>query len=91
MHLYTRSKQVWKAQNKKIFPNCGFGDLALIINTTICGDWAGLRDSSGNAYPDIDKNGGWSSQNVCNKFANDPKNDYNNAYWLINSIKVFTN
>jgi len=53
----------WKAQNKKTFPNCGYGDLAL-INTIICRDWVGLRDSSGNTYPD--KNNVWSSKNVCN-------------------------
>lgn len=79
----------WKAQNKKVFPNCVFGDLALIINTTLCGDWAALRDSNGSPYdPYVSQ---WSSKNVCNSIAGDTKNDYGDAYWLINSIKVLTN
>lgn len=50
-----------------------FKDLRMIINTTLCGDWAGAvyKGVSGNCSKDM-------------KTA-----DLSNAYWLINSIKVY--
>jgi len=55
-----------------------FKDMEIIINTTLCGDWAG------NDYPGgLDK---------CREYVRDTKNNTNfrDAYFLIRSVKVFT-
>lgn len=56
-----------------------FKDLTLILNTTICGEWAG------NAF----KNGTDTGLEACEAFSVDRKNFYNDAYWQINYVKVF--
>lgn len=52
-----------------------FKDNFIVINTTLCGDWAG------NVF-----NGGMGK---CREFISDPNNDFSKAYWLINYVKVF--
>ncbi len=53
-----------------------FKNLKIIVNTTLCGDWAG---------PWFDKGGAAG----CNAFVADKANLFKEAYWLINSVKVF--
>ena len=59
-----------------------FKDLRLIINTTLCGDWAG------NQY--VDENNpslrGW---DVCKEAIKSTYYKMEDAYWLINWIKIF--
>ncbi|KAK7952199.1 endo-1 3(4)-beta-glucanase [Apiospora aurea] len=61
-----------------------FKDHQLVFNTAFCGDWAGKQEV-------------WSQDPVCSKLAptceeyvsNNP-DAFKNAYWLINSVKVFS-
>lgn len=57
-----------------------FQNLRLVINTTICGEWAG------NTF----KNGKNNGKYACEAFSVDPNNRYEDAYWYINYIKVFS-
>jgi len=67
----------WKVdpKNKLVFTPCPniFWNMQLTLNTTLCGDWAG------NVFP-----GG---MNACLDYID--KNDLPEAYWIINSVKVF--
>ncbi len=58
----------------KTCPNA-FKNHKLIINTNLCGKWAN------NDFPN--------KANDCLAYVNDPNNDFSQAYWLINYIKVF--
>ena len=71
------SFKVCKANDQGEF----FENLQLIINTTLCGQWAG------NSFIKGDKE----SWKKCNEYvANAANNDkFKDAYWSINSIKVF--
>lgn len=62
-----------------------FKNLMLVINTTICGEWAG---SVFGGPPTSDQQ---TLDNVqsCNAFAVDPQNTYDDAFWYINYIKLF--
>jgi len=57
-----------------------FKNLKLIINTTLCGDWAG------NTYDDGNGNKGMVQ---CNLAIRDARYKMDEAYWVINYIKVF--
>lgn len=74
----------WQTQkdNKIQFNACPnhFKNLVLIINTTLCGDWAG------SVYDPNDKN---NSQKECQGYATDPNVNITNGYWLINYFKIY--
>lgn len=63
-----------------------FKDLTLIVNTTICGEWAGNAFKS-----DTDSITTTPSERLlaCEAFSVDKKNFYNDAFWYINYVKVF--
>ena len=54
-----------------------FKNQNLVINTTLCGDWAGK------IFTDA-------KYKTCPEMVADPTNTYSEAYWLINYVKVFT-
>ncbi|KAG5743596.1 hypothetical protein H9Q70_013688 [Fusarium xylarioides] len=59
-----------------------FKENNIVFDTTFCGDWAGSSDVWG-------KNPETSSLGDCKDYvANNPA-DFKNAYWLVNSIKVY--
>ncbi|KAG9505681.1 hypothetical protein J7337_002653 [Fusarium musae] len=59
-----------------------FKENNIVFDTTFCGDWAGSPDVWG-------KNPETSSLGDCEDYvANNPA-DFKNAYWLVNSIKVY--
>ncbi|KAF5650416.1 mixed-linked glucanase precursor MLG1 [Fusarium sp. NRRL 52700] len=59
-----------------------FKENNIVFDTTFCGDWAGSPDVWGN-------NPETSSLGDCEDYvANNPA-DFKNAYWLVNSIKVY--
>ncbi|KNA97018.1 endo-1,3(4)-beta-glucanase [Fusarium oxysporum f. sp. lycopersici 4287] len=59
-----------------------FKENNIVFDTTFCGDWAGSPDVWG-------KNPETSSLGDCKDYvANNPA-DFKNAYWLVNSIKVY--
>jgi hypothetical protein len=59
-----------------------FKENNIVFDTTFCGDWAGSPDVWG-------KNPETSSLGDCENYvANNPA-DFKNAYWLVNSIKVY--
>ena len=62
----------------KYFKACPgtFNNLNIIINTALCGDWA---------TPDF-QNKGWGD---CPNYVRNPANRFDNAYWLINSLKIY--
>lgn len=58
-----------------------FKNLQLVVNTTLCGEWAGNKFISGD-----------NSWTKCNQYVTDPANSselLKDSYWTINSIKVF--
>lgn len=59
-------------------PSNFFSDLQIIINLTFCGDWAGATFSQ--QCP---------NRGDCNSFVKYQPQAFTEAYWLINSIKVF--
>ena len=65
----------WPSTNRVAFNHCPgqFKSMQMILNTTLCGDWAS------NTYP-----GG---ANACNAMAK--SGDLSKAYWSIDYIKVF--
>ena len=76
----------WITSNPKNtvrFKSCPkhFKDLALIINTTLCGDWAGRVF---NPAVDMEK-----SKSDCVGYMNDKSVELSEAYWVINSLKTF--
>ena len=60
-----------------------FKDLKIIINTTLCGQWAG------NVFPSINGIPPGGGMNSCLGYLSDKNAKLDKAYWLINSIKVF--
>lgn len=71
----------WPTDNVVKFKQCSghFKELQVIINTTLCGDWAG------GAFPCKDDN-----KNKCCKGAVDDKSyKMEEAYWIINYLKIF--
>jgi hypothetical protein len=57
-----------------------FKNLMLVLNTTICGEFAGSTF----------KNGSDTGLDACEAFSVDPDNTYSDAFWYINYIKIFT-
>ena len=78
----TPSKWTTDTNKPIVFKECPyhFKNLMLVVNTTICGEWAG------NSFKDGDRKG----MNACRAFSVDRKNNYADAYWYINYIKVFS-
>ncbi len=67
----------WPAPYAKFKPcYAAFRDLEIIINTTLCGDWA-ASDFSNKGLGN------------CGDFVADPSNNFADAYWLINSVRVY--
>jgi hypothetical protein len=65
-----------------------FKDLALIINTTLCGDWAGrVFDPIAADHPTDDNI--QKSMKDCIGYMFDQSVDLSEAYWVINSLKIF--
>lgn len=58
-------------------PASMFKKLQMILNTTICGDWAG------GVLPDADQG----CPQSCSAYVQDPSN-FDQAYWEVNYIKV---
>jgi hypothetical protein len=79
----------WTTQHSFVtFDACPghFKDLTLVLNTTICGEWAG------NSFKSVtDSITTTTSERLlaCEAFSVDRKNFYNDAYWYINYVKVF--
>jgi len=70
----------WPATNCTKFNPCPgqFANMQMVINTTLCGQWAGDRYKGA---------GGGSGKDACNAFIKDA--DLTNAYWSIDYVKVF--
>lgn len=60
-----------------------FKENNIVFTNTFCGDWAGSPDVWG-------KNPETSSLGSCNDYVASNPADFKNAYWLINSIKVYS-
>ncbi|KAI5812390.1 beta-1,3-1,4-glucanase [Pyronema omphalodes] len=60
--------------------NQKFNAHKIIINVTFCGDWAGNVWSS---------SGCQSRAATCNDYVNNNPQDFKEAYWLVNSLKVW--
>jgi len=61
-------------------PNVHFEDLAMVINLTYCGDWAGASF-----------NGPCAGLGSCNSFVQNNPGRFTESYWLINYISVYQN
>ncbi|KAF2428273.1 hypothetical protein EJ08DRAFT_699133 [Tothia fuscella] len=59
-----------------------FGKMNLIVNTAFCGNWA--------AADAVWKTGSCASKGQCQDWVAWNPNEFKEAYWLINSIKVFS-
>lgn len=57
-----------------------FKDMSIILDNTFCGQWAGQVWSSGSCA---------SLATTCNDYVANNPSAFKDAYWLINSIKVF--
>ncbi|KAF7870031.1 hypothetical protein EAF04_004815 [Stromatinia cepivora] len=57
-----------------------FKDQSIVFDTTFCGDWAGAVWSSGNCA---------GLAGTCNAFVGQNPGAFQQAYWLINSVKVY--
>ncbi|QSZ33779.1 hypothetical protein DSL72_005351 [Monilinia vaccinii-corymbosi] len=55
----------------------------IVLDTTFCGDWAGQVWSSGGCAAST-------QAATCNAYVAANPAAFNNAYWIVNSIKVFT-
>ncbi|ESZ93101.1 hypothetical protein SBOR_6531 [Sclerotinia borealis F-4128] len=60
-----------------------FSEHSIILDTTFCGDWAGQVWSSGGCAAST-------KAATCNAYVSANPTAFNNAYWIINSIKVFS-
>lgn len=60
-----------------------FKNLAVLINTTLCGEWAGSQYKSSDTPPIIT---GW---DACNGAVADIAFPYNDGSWVINAVKIF--
>lgn len=82
--IQTGSWQTTDPANTIYFDACpgSFANMAVLINTTLCGEWAG------NQYVDsIDKSIiGW---DACKRAVADSRFTYDNGNWIINSVKIF--
>jgi len=82
-HSDSLSTDNWQTQkdNKIQFQPCPnhFKNLVPIINTTLCGDWAG------NVFFPNDPE----SNIKCQGYAQDPNVDITEGYWLINYVKIY--
>lgn len=63
-----------------------FGNHSIIINTDFCGAWAGNVYSQ---YPNCPQNSSLSSLDACVDFVGNNPGYFTDAYWQINSIKVY--
>lgn len=80
----------WNRDNVVSFTPCSgnFKNMQLVLNTTLCGDWAG------EAFPDVVPNSKSPQTNKtnCEIYVKDTKNNKSlqtMAYWIINYVKVF--
>ncbi|KAK0661088.1 putative endo-1 [Lasiodiplodia hormozganensis] len=62
-----------------------FKDHAIIFDITFCGDWAGPTFGRYADCPMTDSNA-WTS---CNNFVSNSPESFKNAYWDVNSMRVF--
>lgn len=80
----------WNVKNKVAFQKCAdgqFRDLKMIINTTLCGTWAGKTFPVDKVDPKYNKDkGNW---DTCNNFVADPAQKLEESYWEIDWIKIF--
>lgn len=67
-------------------PSSHFQDLHMIINLTFCGDWEGAVYAS-DCASEIASNG-WPA--TCSDFVANYPQEFADAYWLVDSIKVYT-
>jgi hypothetical protein len=74
----------WVSGYTRIFDACqdktALTSQALVINTTLCGDWAG------NVYDDGAGNKG---MKACGAYVANPLNKYEEAYWKIKKAAVY--
>jgi hypothetical protein len=64
-----------------------FGNMSIIINTDFCGDWAGEVYAN---YPNCPQNPAISSsRNRCVDFVGNNPQAFKEAYWDLNSIRVY--
>ncbi|OCK92871.1 glycoside hydrolase family 16 protein [Cenococcum geophilum 1.58] len=67
------------------YAGCGFDahfqNMNIIFDTTFCGDWAGQVWSSSSCA---------SLNPSCNAYVAEEPQSFGNAYWLVNSIKVYS-
>jgi len=59
-----------------------FKDLQIVFDTTFCGDWAGNTWSSSSCA---------SKAPTCNDFVRDNPDAFQNAFWTVNALKVYSN
>ncbi|KAK3113280.1 hypothetical protein LTR53_009564, partial [Teratosphaeriaceae sp. CCFEE 6253] len=64
-----------------------FANMSIIINTDFCGAWAGEVYSG--SYPQCPQTPGASSLDSCVNFVGNNPSNFTQAYWQINSIKVY--
>ena len=57
-----------------------FKDMQIIFDTTLCGDWAGQTWAKGECA---------AKAPTCEAFVKDNPKELEDAYWLVNSVKVF--
>lgn len=75
-----------------------FKDLSLIINTTLCGSWAGASFtdsnyatySAGDTYNGSTLTSSAAKKLNCALYTADSTNTYSDAYWLLNYVAVLT-
>ncbi|KAJ3094951.1 hypothetical protein HK100_005970 [Physocladia obscura] len=60
-----------------------FSDMQIVLDTTFCGDWAG------NVYGNGDSCLGGTGQAACDWFVQHSPSEFSEAYWAINSLKVY--
>ncbi|SMQ50828.1 unnamed protein product [Zymoseptoria tritici ST99CH_1A5] len=64
--------------------NAAFRDQQIIFDTTFCGDWAGQPTIWGNATECAKK------ADTCEAFVRDNPEAFEEAYWSVNALKVYT-
>lgn len=78
----------WGKPTAKFAGSCDidthFTQHSIILDTTFCGDWAGQVWSSGGCAAST-------KAATCNAYVSENPNAFSNAYWIINSIKVYSN
>lgn len=90
------SNFVGDARNIVKFNKCPgqFKRMRIILNTTICGDWAGDNGSFNNAFNKVKANVNFNedyskTNHPCTDYVNGGNFDASKAYWEINTLKVY--